>query len=154
MYAAELARNENLKEEIRKAAAQGMPVYAECGGLMYLGERVRDFESQEHAMVGAIPLSTRIDGRRLSLGYRTIKALEDSPILRRGEIVRGHEFHWSILEKDSAANAYEILDRGPRREGFLKQQLLASYIHLHFGSLPSMAPRFVEKCREFGGIQL
>ena len=153
LYAAELAHNESLKSEIKKAAGRGMPVYAECGGQMYLGNHICDFQGKEHTMVGAIPVSSKINSPRLSLGYRTVRALEDNPVLRRGETVRGHEFHWSVLDNSSAtANAYEILDRGPRREGFLRRDLLASYVHLHFGALPSIAPRFVKKCLEFQTI--
>ena len=127
-----------------------MPVYAECGGLMYLGRQICDLQGQEHSMVGVIPVSSKLEGPKRSLGYRTVQALEDNPILRRGETVRGHEFHWSVLDNSSGIpNAYDIVDRGPRREGYLINGLLASYVHVHFGALSSIAPRFVEKCREF-----
>ena len=150
LYAAELAANEPIKNEIKIAAERGMPVYAECGGLMYLGRSTRDFKGNEYPMVGAISVSSRIDSPRLSLGYRTVQALGDGPILRQGEIVRGHEFHWSILEKDADfPNAYCVIDKGKCREGFHRRNLLASYIHLHLGSLPHMASRFVENCRQF-----
>ncbi len=150
LYAAELAENKSIRQAIKAAAGGGMPVYAECGGLMYLGRSVGDFEGNEYPMVGAVPVSSRIDSPRLSLGYRTVQALGDGPILRQGEIARGHEFHWSVLEKDAdTPNAYSVIDKGERREGFHKKNLLASYIHLHLGSLPHMASRFVENCRQF-----
>ncbi|MFC1940445.1 cobyrinate a,c-diamide synthase [Chloroflexota bacterium] len=151
LYAAELAANSSLRQAVKEAAGREMPIYAECGGLMYLGMRLCDLQGNEHAMVGAIPVSSRIDSPRLSLGYRTIQALGDGPLLRQGEIVRGHEFHWSVLEGTSnRANAYRIIDRGSRREGFQRgRSLVASYIHLHLGSLPSMTLRFIENCRHF-----
>jgi len=150
LYAAELADNKSIKDAIKTAAGGGMPVYAECGGLMYLGRSIRDLEGNEYTMAGAIPVASQIDSPRLSLGYRTVQALGDGPMLRRGETVRGHEFHWSVLEKNAdMPNAYSIVDKGKRREGFHKGNLLASYIHLHLGSLPSMAGRFVENCRRF-----
>jgi cobyrinic acid a,c-diamide synthase len=150
LYAAELAENKSIRDAIKLAAEGGMPVYAECGGLMYLGGSIRDLEGNEYPMAGAIPLSSQIDSPRLSLGYRTVQALGDGPLLRQGEIVRGHEFHWSVLAQDAdASNAYCILDKGRRREGFHNMNLLASYIHLHLGSLPSMAVRFIENCQKF-----
>jgi cobyrinic acid a,c-diamide synthase len=150
LYAAELAENKHMRQEIKTAAGGGMPVYAECGGLMYLGRSIRDLEGKEYPMVGAIPVSSQIDSPRLSLGYRTVEALGDGPLLRRGETVRGHEFHWSVLNKNAETpNAYCVIDKGGRLEGFHNMNLLASYIHLHLGSLPKMAVRFIENCRRF-----
>ncbi len=150
LYAADLAANTPMKEAIRLAAKRGMPLYAECGGLMYLGKSIGDFQGNEFTMVEAIPVTSQIKSPRLSLGYRTVQALRDGPLLRRGETVRGHEFHWSVLRNGSeGANAYRITERGDGIEGFQKQNLLASYIHLHMGSLPGMASRFIENCRNF-----
>jgi cobyrinic acid a,c-diamide synthase len=150
LYAAELSSNNAVRQEIKKSASQGMPVYAECGGLMYLGNSIRDLQGKEYPMVEILPVSSRIDRPQLSLGYRTVEALDDGPLLHKGEIVRGHEFHWSVLDNCSCLpNAYRILERGDQREGFQRDGLLASYIHLHFGSLLSMAPNFVENCRRF-----
>ena len=152
LYAAGLADNKSIRQAIKVAAERGMPIYAECGGLMYLGRSIGDLEGNEYPMVGAIPVSSRIDSPRLSLGYRTVQALGNGPILRQGEIVRGHEFHWSVLKSSAdSANAYRILENGGRQEGFQKKKFLASYIHLHLGSLPHMASRFVENCRQFRG---
>jgi cobyrinic acid a,c-diamide synthase len=150
LYAAALANNKPIKQAIKLAARRGMPVYAECGGLMYLGKSIGDLKGNEYTMVGAIPVSSRIDSPRLSLGYRTVQALGDGPILRRGEIVRGHEFHWSILKSSADnSNAYDILEKEEHREGFQNKKLLASYVHLHLASLPHMASSFIENCRQF-----
>jgi cobyrinic acid a,c-diamide synthase len=155
LYAAELAGNSSIRQEIKISAERGMPVYAECGGLMYLGRNIRDLEGNEYPMVGAIPVSSQIDSPRLSLGYRTVQALGDGPVLRQGEIVRGHEFHWSVPEKNAdSPNAYSVIDKGKYREGFHMRNLLASYIHLHLGSLPHMAEHFIENCRRFRQEQL
>ena len=150
LYASDLANNQPVKRAIKTAAEQGMPVYAECGGLMYLGRSIRDTEGNKHSMVGAIPISSRIDGPHLNLGYRTVQALADGPLLRRGETVRGHEFHWSVLEESkNNPNAYKIIEGNDRIEGFHNKNVLASYIHLHMGSLASMALRFVDSCYYF-----
>jgi len=150
LYAAGLADNKSIRQAIKVAAGRGMPVYAECGGLMYLGRSIGDLQGNEYPMVGAIPVSSQIDSPRLSLGYRTVQALGDGPILRQGEIVRGHEFHWSVPENAAdSPNAYCVIDKGRRLEGFHRRKLLASYIHLHLGSLPSMAVRFIDNCQRF-----
>ena len=150
LYAADLADNKLLRQSIKTAAERSMPVYAECGGLMYLGQSIRDFQGDEYPMVGVIPVSSRLDSHRLSLGYRTVQALGDGPLLRQGERVRGHEFHWSVLESNAGSdNAYRILEKDGLQEGFQKKKLLASYIHLHLGSLASLPLRFVENCRQF-----
>jgi len=150
LYAAELAANEPMRQEIKAAAERVMPIYAECGGLMYLGRNLRDLEGNDYGMVGAIPVSSQIDSPRLSLGYRTVQALGDGPLLNQGQIVRGHEFHWSVLKgRANGAKAYRILEKDGYYEGFQRKKLLASYIHLHLGSLPSMAVRFVDNCQQF-----
>ena len=151
LYAHDLAKNIEMKRQVKLAADRGMPIYAECGGLMYLGKSITDFQGERHRMAGVIPVSSRIDSPRLSLGYRTVCALSDGPLLRHKETTRGHEFHWSILENNTADfNAYRVMDRTDRKEGFQKKGMLASYVHLHLGSLPTMAPRFVETCRRSG----
>jgi cobyrinic acid a,c-diamide synthase len=101
-------------------------------------------------MVGSLPVSSRIDNHRLSLGYRTVKALQDGPLLTKGQLVRGHEFHWSVLDNSSTApNAYAVINKGESKEGFQIKNTLASYIHLHLAALPPMAQCFVENCQEF-----
>ncbi len=148
MYAADLAGNESMRQAIASAARGGMPIYAECGGLMYLGRSIRDLEGYEYAMVGALPVSSRIDTPRLSLGYRTIQALTDGPLLKQGEIVHGHEFHWSVLQDVAAdtPSAYKVIEKGEHMEGFHQRNLLASYIHVHLGGLPFMASRLINFC--------
>lgn len=150
VYAQQLAANLLMKNAIIAAIKQGIPVYAECGGLMYVGKSIRDLEGKEHAMVGAIPVSTRIDKPQLNLGYRTIEALADGPVLRKGEVARGHEFHWSVLQAGGISpNAYRITDKNGRIEGFQQGNMLASYVHFHLGALPSMPARLIDYCLYF-----
>jgi len=148
LYARELAENVAMKESVREAARRGIPIYAECGGLMYLGESLTDFQGVRHELVGLIPVSSSMPGSRLVLGYREVEALADGPTLRRGHRVRGHEFHWSIQEGTPSARsaAYTVLNQEGRLEGFRLGSVWASYIHIHLGSDPSLAPRFVEMC--------
>ncbi|MBI2858651.1 MAG: cobyrinate a,c-diamide synthase [Chloroflexi bacterium] len=146
MYAEDLTRNDPMLQSVRNAASKGLPVYAECGGLMYLGGAMRDLEGVEHRMVGLLPLRTQIDSPRLSLGYRTVRALADGPFLRKGEEVRGHEFHWSTLSHgEPGMNAYLVVE-ADRPEGFQIGSTFASYIHLHLAARKGMAQRFIEVC--------
>ena len=149
VYAETLAKNEPMKRSLVEASDRGMPVYAECGGLMYLGSDIHDLEGKKYAMAGVIPVSSRIDMPKLNLGYRTVRARSDGPLLKKGEATRGHEFHWSKIETAGTLGAaYSVVETG-ESEGFQRRNVLASYVHLHMGSLASMAPRFVETCRAF-----
>ena len=148
LFAAELADNAPMLDSIRRAVAAGVPVYAECGGLMYLGRALSDLDGRQYPMVGALPVVSSMSGRRLHLGYREVAAAADGPLLRAGETVRGHEFHWSVLQEspDAAGAAYRVINQDGRPEGFRAGSVWASYIHIHLGSRPGLAPRFVDTC--------
>jgi cobyrinic acid a,c-diamide synthase len=147
LYARELSDNDAMHTTLRSAALRGMPVYAECGGLMYLGDSIEDGEGREFRMVGVLPCRSSMKQTRLTLGYRQIEALDDGPLLKRGESVRGHEFHLSALkERPDVPAAYRVLDQDGRYEGFRMNNVLASYIHLHLGSKRNLARDFVNFC--------
>jgi cobyrinic acid a,c-diamide synthase len=151
LYAPELAANRTLVAAIRDAHDAGMPIYAECGGLMYLTAGITGEASETCPMVGLLPGSSRLTGR-LTMGYRVVTAERDSLLLRRGEEVRGHEFHYSTWtdRPDAAPAAYQIAPRNgheaPRLDGYTRGSLLASYVHLHFNARPELASRFVSAC--------
>jgi len=149
VYAAELAANAPMRDLLRAALAARMPCYAECGGLMYLTEALVDHEENRFPMVGVIPGQTVMQPRRARLGYATVRATRDTILLKAGETVRGHEFHYSTWEgiPDEGVHPYAVLPRreheASRPEGFAQDTILASYVHLHFGAKPSLAERFV-----------
>jgi cobyrinic acid a,c-diamide synthase len=146
IYAAELAANKALHDDIRSAHARGIPIYAECGGLMYLTEGIVDTENKCHHMLGLLQGQSVMAGR-LTLGYRTVRARCDSWLWRAGETMRGHEFHYSIWNGRTLDTppAYDILpsEYQPvmRSEGAQLDNLLASYVHLHFLAHPEIAQR-------------
>ncbi len=148
IYAAELAANEMLRAEIRAAHRAGMPIYAECGGLMYLTEAIVDAQNAAHAMVGILPGKSVLTGR-LTLGYRTVRAPRDNWLWRAGETTRGHEFHYSVWDNrpPDILPAYEIVpsefQRDAREEGAQRDDLIASYVHLHFLARPELAARLI-----------
>jgi cobyrinic acid a,c-diamide synthase len=148
LFAGALADNREMHASLRTAAARDVVLYAECGGLMYVGETLTDLDGRAHRMVGLVPARSEMTRDRLTLGYRTARALRASPLLGEGEVVRGHEFHWSTLAAKPArsASAYAFTERPGQVEGFAADRLLASYLHLHFGTRPEMARRFVARC--------
>ena len=157
IYAAELANNKGMLDSIRRAGNSKIPIYAECGGLMYLGTSLTDFDGNRHEMVGVLPVESSMEKSRLTLGYREVQALVDGPLLSQGQRIRGHEFHWSVssIEHDSSAAsaeevsstaAYEVVNQDGRLEGIRQGSVWASYIHLHLASAPGTAQRWVETC--------
>jgi len=159
MYAAGLAANRAMHQAIRQAYQQGLPIYAECGGLMYLTESITDLEGQTHPMVGLVPGRIVTEGQQLKLSYVVIQAQRDSILAGKGQELRGHEFHlsdWVDLPPD-LPRAYVVQHYGgslhPRPEGYCRGNILASYIHLHFATAPELAPNFVAACRAAGESQ-
>ena len=150
LYAERLGANSAMKGAIRAAVENGMPVYAECGGLIYLTEGMADATSD---FVGVFPLRARMLPKRKALGYRQVDFQADSVAGPAGTVARGHEFHYSEIGEmpDSIARCYRVSRRGEAlgREGYHFRNCLASYIHLHFGSNPKIAPTLVAACRNF-----
>jgi cobyrinic acid a,c-diamide synthase len=160
VHAAALAANESMLREIQSHAAQGRAIYAECGGLMYLGEAVTTVDGRRLAMAGVLPIETAMLERLKSLGYVEATASDESLWQdgRGGEpiVLRGHEFHYSEIVADRSAAegwqpAYAVRRRSSEattQEGYCRGLVLAGYMHAHFGSCPRAAERFVELCRE------
>ncbi len=152
LYAEALHDNVGMKESIRAAIAADMPVYAECGGFVYLTEGIDGSDNQPSAdFAGVFPVRCRMLSRRKALGYRQAELTENIIIGEQGAVVRGHEFHYSEIGTmpEESRRCYEVSRRGVvlGREGFRIRNCLASYIHLHFGSNPDIAVTFVAACR-------
>jgi len=150
LHARRLADNRTALKAVAELAAAGAPIYAECGGLMYLAESLQDVEGTAHAMVGLLPAAVSMAPRQLTLGYTEVRFSSDTPLGAAGTVARGHEFHCSTLAPvpDSVRRVYQLSGRGDaqRVEGYLVDNALLSYVHLHFGSNPRLAPSFVEAC--------
>lgn len=145
-----LAANTTMVDAIRAFAASGRPIYAECGGLMYLADSLEDADGATHAMVGLLPARVHMRPRRLSLGYTEVTLQGNSLLGARGAVARGHEFHYSSLDpvSPSVARVYRLHRRGSedRDEGYQVGNALLSYVHLHFASNPDTARSFVAAC--------
>lgn len=145
LYARELSANAPMRSSISDAAARGTAIVAECGGLMYLARALTDLAGDRHEMVGVVPLETAMRAPRLTLGYRTVTARRSNPLLERGQTVRAHEFHYSeqTTPVPTDAVAFDVAERPGAGHGYATDRILASYLHLHLGSRPAMAERFV-----------
>lgn len=154
LYAERIASNRVFFDSLAEASSKGLPIYAECGGLMTLGRFIDTKEGKRCPMAGLLPFGTRMLERRKALGYTEVVLRESCLLGGEGAIIRGHEFHYSeIVEAEGIPGllfAYGIRKRKEapeRQEGYMNGSILASYIHLHWGSNPEAAWSFVKHCR-------
>ena len=152
IHARHLAANLTMLKAVRGFADSGRPIYAECGGLMYLAEALEDEAGELHSMVGLLPTTVRMKPKRLTLGYALVEITRETPLAPTGTVVRGHQFHASRIEPVPAwvPRAYALCTRGgeaPQAEGYLIGNALLSYVHVHFESNPLIAEHFVAICR-------
>ncbi|MFD6395635.1 cobyrinate a,c-diamide synthase [Nocardia sp. NPDC060249] len=143
-HAGQLSANEKLRAAVADGALRGLPIHAECAGLLYL---TRSLDG--HRMAGVIDADAEF-GPRLTLGYRDAVALHDSALWRAGSRVRGHEFHRTRLVRTGAENpAWGWRASGSVAEGAVVRQVHASYLHTHPAGNPDAIARFVTAARRF-----
>lgn len=148
-HAEALASNTALLGDVRAAAARGIPIHAECAGLLYLARTL-----DGHAMAGVIDADARF-GSALTLGYRDAVALEESVLFETGQRVTGHEFHRTTLVDNGAGSAWGWHDtsasaqRSVVREGFVVGGVHASYLHTHPAGSPVSIGRFARACARY-----
>ena len=147
-HADELSKNVKFREEIKALADDGMPVYAECGGLIYLGERL-DMDGRSYNMTGIFPIVFGLSKRPQGHGYTLIRVDRENPFFEKGMEIKGHEFRYStILEwRGSDSDMVFSTVRGTgfqnKRDGIRYKNVLASYTHLHALGTPDWAPSLV-----------
>jgi cobyrinic acid a,c-diamide synthase len=150
LHAKQLSSNRAMLEEVRTFAASGRPVYAECGGMLYLSESLR-VDGDSYAMAGVLPLSMQMTDRLVQFGYVTVEFTEDCLLGRKGTVVRGHSFHHSrIASQGEVATSYRVqysMSVKEELEGFRQGNVLASYLHLHFRANAAVAENFVAAIR-------
>lgn len=136
-----LSENAQFLKSLQDFAGSGKPIYAECGGYMYLGQSITDFEGREFPLAGLIPMKAEMTKRLQGIGYRRGVFREDNFLGPRGTTVQGHEFHYSRVtyEKEYPA-AYELFkgNQADRIEGYSRDNIVASYLHLHFSGHPQL----------------
>ncbi len=152
MLAKELEANDAMQRAIRKAADSGMPIYAECGGLMYLTDAIVDFDGKSFRMASALHAKT-VMVKKVLLNYALADVTRDNPLSNAGSHLRGHEFHSSkIVDLPADAEFAYTLQRGVGIDGqhdaWLQQNVLASYLHVHFAQNAEIAQNFIANCRK------
>ena len=150
LHAGSLSASQRSLSALRQARSMGLPIYAECGGLLLLGRGLEDQQGVLHPMAGLLPFQARRGS--LSLGYRQASPLGDGLVLRQGETLWGHEFHrWQLdAENSQGSSLWQLEGWGSpaRREGWGDGQLHASWLHLHWGGCPAIPQRFAAAARQ------
>jgi cobyrinic acid a,c-diamide synthase len=156
LFARELSQNRGMLKDVSQAAKGGIPVFAECGGMIYLGKSVTGLEDRKWPLCGVLPIETGMNRKLRKLGYREACFAEDIPLGPKGTKARGHEFHYSEISVDhggASKGVFQLKGRGRGGDsdldpaGFHVANTVASYMHFHFGSNPQLADNFVEFCR-------
>jgi cobyrinic acid a,c-diamide synthase len=155
VHAAALSANHAMLEAIRSFVQRGAPVYAECGGLMYLTRAIVTRDGTRHEMVGLLPSEAKMCDRLQALGYVEVVTQLPTILGPAGSRFRGHQFRYSQLEPalQDVAHAYALSMRRAaitQSEGYCRGQLLASYVHAHWASNPEIAAQLVASCERFG----
>jgi cobyrinic acid a,c-diamide synthase len=150
VHAAALAGNQAMRAEVAAFAAAGGPIYAECGGLMYLARAIVGLDGSRHAMVGLVPGEAHMQDRLVALGYVEVETQEPTLLGGAGLRFRGHQFRYSELRLDGEVDCVYTLRRRRggevTREGYRVGSVLASYVHAHWASNPLAAKGFVAAC--------
>lgn len=152
LFAFRLAKNIRLKQEIYQKACAGLPIYAECGGLMYLAERLVDFKKKSFSMVGIFKCRVNMASKPQGLGYVNVETIKDNILSQKGARTKAHIFHWSYLDNlRNISFAYKIRKNVDNvfYDGLFKQNILASYAHLHFASNINLAKNFIQSCKAY-----
>ena len=158
LYADILSRNTAMLTGIRAFAEAGKPVYAECGGMIYLGQSLTLVDGQSCAMAGMLPLKFEMTSQLVHFGYVRVDFTEDCLLGKKGTTVRGHSFHCSRVQAGCAMpTAYRVsysLSGCDEPEGFHLKNVLASYVHLHFRGNPTLAASLVAAARQTRVIEV
>ena len=148
LHGEELESNRSMLEDIRDTIASGMPCIAECGGFMYLHERMEDRDGIERRMVGAIPGRTWNTGRLCRFGYVTLQPADEGRMMGSRPVVKGHEFHY--WDSESNGTDWEASKRGTTYRCINDTgTMLAGYPHLYYYSNPEVPLGFLRRCAEY-----
>ncbi len=156
MFVKELTNNKGMRKSIQQACQAGIPIYAECGGFMYLTKQIVDFDGQKYDMVGVIPATCNMQSKLQTVGYVEATALTDNVLCAAGDVLRGHEFHFSQMIIDDSHEKFPWAFEFKKTRtgevytgGYFHHNIVASYLHIHFAGNERNALRFLNKCIVF-----
>jgi cobyrinic acid a,c-diamide synthase len=144
-----------MRADVAAFCRSGRPIYAECGGLMYLTAGIRTRDGRLHATAGVVPGEAVMSDRMQALGYVEVETQQRSVLGPPGLRFRGHQFRYSELSgvPDEVARVYSVRRRrggDTSREGYSIGNVVASYVHAHWASNPAVARNLVESCARKG----
>ncbi|MEG1641863.1 MAG: cobyrinate a,c-diamide synthase [Synergistaceae bacterium] len=155
MFAKQLSENIEMKNEIINATNKNIPIIAECGGFMYLTKSIANFDGETFQMCGIIPAISFMTNKLKRMGYVKAESLNDNLLTTKGKVMNGHEFHFSAITPDNEKTfpyAYEFTGNcgvGEKyKGGYAKDNIIASYLHIHFAGNKEAVKRFIEKCEK------
>ncbi len=154
MFAARLEQNKKLRAQIFDAARIGLPIFAECGGFMYLMRELIDFDGKSFEMCGVLDGSATMTNKLQTVGYVEAEILSDCVLGKAGNKIRAHEFHFSTELGTSGDKIFKCKRMRTGKEyfaGAVRKNVVASYLHIHFAGCPDTAKNFVNACKKFGG---
>ena len=157
IFGEKLATNQSLRLEIKEKLDQGLPGYAECGGLMYLCKTLVDHSGASHPMVGFFPHKAKMCARLQNFGYVTVTYDQETILGPAGTTIRAHEFHHSQLEFEGQEQQVATVRKTATRSwagGLSHKKVLAAYPHLHFWANPKVAENFLTHCRNYQAGQI
>jgi cobyrinic acid a,c-diamide synthase len=153
VFAEKISKNKSFRDSIKNLAEKGMPIYGECGAVIYLGNSVV-YNGKKHKMCGILPLDFKLTKRPAGHGYTEIKIDRKNPFFPKGLTMKGHEFHYSLpvnWDTGSFETAFSI-KKGygfdGKRDGLFKQNVFVTYTHLHAAGAESWAKYLIEKARK------
>jgi len=149
-----LAENRSLMKDVKEAAEAGLPIYAECGGILYLG-RTLSWKGQRYPMCGVLPVDFEVRERPVGHGYTVVRVAGPNPYYSKGLLLQGHEFHYSAPVRVDEGPAFVLeVERGygfdGRRDGILYKRVFGTYTHVHAVSTPAWLEGWVRALEEFG----
>lgn len=151
--ATQLAENESFRLSVKHAADAGLPIYAECGGLIYLGESI-ELHGEKYPLVGVFPVRFEMSKKPQAHGYSIFEAENNCGYYPSGTVVKGHEFRYSkVVDWRGTTDQLTVkMKRGTGfidgRDGVTYKNVFALYTHVHAEGTPEWAPGFITKCQK------
>jgi len=151
-----LSKNSSLINDIKKAVEKGLPLYAECGGLMYLGRSV-EYKGAIYPLCDVFPIALKVSLKPKGHGYCKVEVDRKNPFFKKGAILKGHEFHYSYVTSEKTNKTAFTIKRGKGvfngRDGLIYKNVLASYLHLHAVGAPEIIQGIIKGAGEYKKIR-
>jgi cobyrinic acid a,c-diamide synthase len=158
-HAIALADNVSFRQSLCTAIEEGLPVYAECGGLMYLGRSI-DLDGRTYPMTGVLPVAFGMEKKPMAHGYTILEVEKENPFFETRGVLKGHEFHYSrvldLKEKNGVSMVFNVKrGRGitDNKDGMCYKNVLASYTHLHAAGTPEWVDGIMKCAEKYKGIR-